>query len=482
VSRNSNRTACGFRKGKATMIRAQGSVHWTVVLGLTASAAAACGGRSRTEIVIDERNGGSSAIGGSSAAVSPGSGGRSGSRSGTAGQEHGASQGSEPGGIPARDGGADAGGARATGGSAPAAEAGEAGARAEGGRADSAGGKSGGAGTDTQGGRADSAGGKSGGAGTDTAGSKGGDLAGAAGASAGAGATGDSLACSGEGLIYVVPDECINDGGFSAGGDSLELYCCADTVRFCLSGEACPWREGCVDQDTTCSRAGLESDYLANAWCSEWQGHFDYFCSPEGRIYFDGEPGARSRLPFVSDASWTVYEMNPIEDASARPLGPAQPVCLNALSPTTCPSGAVSWDYTGTEWETDLSSIPGAAWIWAPVLSATSPADLQRFVFVRQFQLGVRPTGTLAIAADNYAEIYLNDTFFGSVGSISEQSAPTPMSPLTRFDFNDSVQEGSNVITIVAQNGPAWFAGSSTSCNYSCNPAGVVFGGEFTFE
>ena len=53
----------------------------------------------------------------------------------------------------------------------------------------------------------------------------------------------DALECAGDGLIHVVSDECMHDGGNSAVGDSLEVYCHLGTARFCLSGEECPWRE-----------------------------------------------------------------------------------------------------------------------------------------------------------------------------------------------------------------------------------------------
>jgi hypothetical protein len=94
------------------------------------------------------------------------------------------------------------------------------------------------------------------------------------------------LACAGVGLVHTVPDACMDDGGDSGFGDSLEVYCCGGTSRFCLSGEACPWRAGCTDDVANCSRAGLATDYLASASCSEWKGHRDYYCGQDGQIRF----------------------------------------------------------------------------------------------------------------------------------------------------------------------------------------------------
>ena len=95
-----------------------------------------------------------------------------------------------------------------------------------------------------------------------------------------------SLSCSGNGLIHTISDGCIDDGGGSAGGDALQVFCCYGIARFCLSGESCPWRNGCVQTNATCSHAGLGSDYMANAWCSYWNGYANYYCKSNGQVYF----------------------------------------------------------------------------------------------------------------------------------------------------------------------------------------------------
>jgi hypothetical protein len=93
--------------------------------------------------------------------------------------------------------------------------------------------------------------------------------------------------CSGSGLIHTVPDGCMDDGGGSAGGDAVEVYCYESVARFCLSGESCQWRSGAPSSDdgTTCERSGLGSDYMANSWCSPWEGYYYYYCDSSETAY-----------------------------------------------------------------------------------------------------------------------------------------------------------------------------------------------------
>ena len=90
-----------------------------------------------------------------------------------------------------------------------------------------------------------------------------------------------------------------------------------------------------------------------------------------------------SKIEFVSDANWDTA----IADQNAGttvPFGKAQAVCLNQQSPVSCPDGATFYDYAGEGWLADLTSIPGAKWIWAPdVISTTSPADSQEYYFFK---------------------------------------------------------------------------------------------------
>src|SRR6266550_5641362 len=102
----------------------------------------------------------------------------------------------------------------------------------------------------------------------------------------------------------------------------------------------------------------------------------------------------------VSDTNWTV------SDANGNSLGNAQNVCLNATAPSNCPAGATLYGYAGPDWTANLSSIPGATWIWAPnITGATSPAANAEFSFEKQFYLcGDPQPGTISVAADDTAK------------------------------------------------------------------------------
>ncbi len=104
------------------------------------------------------------------------------------------------------------------------------------------------------------------------------------------------LECEGDGLINVVADQCMHDGGRSAAGDSLEVYCYHGTARFCLSGEECPWRGAPAGvREETCSRAGLDDEWMATAWCDGWSGFHDFACTEQGQIKLQKE--ARADIP-----------------------------------------------------------------------------------------------------------------------------------------------------------------------------------------
>jgi hypothetical protein len=103
----------------------------------------------------------------------------------------------------------------------------------------------------------------------------------------GYGAYCESLACTGSGLIHTISDGCMDDGGGSSGGDSLQVYCVNGIARFCLSGEACAWRSSpSFDDGTTCERSGLGSDYMASAGCELWNGYTRYACTASEGVYF----------------------------------------------------------------------------------------------------------------------------------------------------------------------------------------------------
>jgi hypothetical protein len=174
---------------------------------------------------------------------------------------------------------------------------------------------------------------------------------------------------------------------------------------------------------------------------------------------------ALTTVSFASDPSWTG----------------AQNVCLNAASPSNCPAGATLYGYSGSGWGADRSSIPGANWIWAAgVTGATAPAYPAQFLFSRTFTLtGIHLAGSISVASDDFAEVLVNGQSVGSIGSVSDASlAGAASSALTTFDIGPFLTAGSNLITVRGANGN-FGCGSGP---YSCNPAGVVFGGSFSFQ
>lgn len=92
---------------------------------------------------------------------------------------------------------------------------------------------------------------------------------------------GTAYCCSGTGKIFSIPNNCNDDHGTTGSSDQVEVYCCDGQTRFCLSGEACPWRVGCIASAKTCSHAGLSDDILAIATCNKFMGITTYGCSPD---------------------------------------------------------------------------------------------------------------------------------------------------------------------------------------------------------
>jgi hypothetical protein len=168
----------------------------------------------------------------------------------------------------------------------------------------------------------------------------------------------------------------------------------------------------------------------------------------------------------VSDTFWTVVDpaMNNTEKAQA--------VCLNANSPSNCPTGATNFGYAYPGWTADLAPIQGAKWIWAPNLDGeTSPAAGQEFTFRTPFYLCGPPSegGTVWVAADNYAEVKVNGhSILTSQSSDTLSTAAVPLSV---------VNTGLNVLEVVSRN-----AANPPDCSsdeYNCNPAGFVLGASF---
>ncbi len=195
-------------------------------------------------------------------------------------------------------------------------------------------------------------------------------------------------------------------------------------------------------------------------------------------ISHTGATGTTGPVSFVSDTSWQVYNTDPAL-GSGTLFGFAQFVCLTATIPSSCPAGATIYGHSTGGWSSDVSSIPGAHWIWAPGINGTTaPAEFNQFYFSKSFQLnGTNPIGLISISADDFAEVRVNDHVVGSIGSVSDYSTATQaQTSLTTFNLTPFLRAGSNILTVRAENGPF---GICCPSNYANNPAGIVFGGFF---
>lgn len=181
-------------------------------------------------------------------------------------------------------------------------------------------------------------------------------------------------------------------------------------------------------------------------------------------------------IEFYSDSSWEVF------DSTNVSVGNAQAVCLNSTSPANCPNNATLFASPYVGWGADLSSIQNAVWIWAPNINGdTSMASLAQFSFEKTVFLAGEPESAIFyMAADDSAELYVNDSLVGAIGSITNNSeAGIAQSTLQSFDILSFLHNGDNLIQVKSVNGPDSFA-SVTNATYSQNPAGVVFGGIIT--
>ena len=161
-------------------------------------------------------------------------------------------------------------------------------------------------------------------------------------------------------------------------------------------------------------------------------------------------------------------------------LGLAQNVCQNSSSPAKCPSDATLYGFDGGGWLADLSKIPTATWIYAPgVAGSTSPAQFVQYFFETSlFMPGAPTAGVLYLAADDAAQVVVNGTFIGAIGSVEDiRKATDAQNRLHKFDITKFLVAGRNQITIRLVNGP--FGGEID--DYSNRPSGVVFGGFATW-
>jgi hypothetical protein len=190
-------------------------------------------------------------------------------------------------------------------------------------------------------------------------------------------------------------------------------------------------------------------------------------------------PAGSCSLSFLSGPDWAAYSGSVSSTAFTlgTALGPAVDVCLNASDPANCPSGAFSYVYatSGMSW-TGGQSFPQAYWIWRPDVSLSAPSSMQVAIFQKPFVVGPNATGSLQIAVDDFAAVFVNGVPIGSIGSLTDTTVAGPAhSAPTTLDFTAALRTGVNVVVVAAENGP--FGCSSSACPYSQDPAGVVFQG-----
>src|SRR5262249_32936462 len=147
---------------------------------------------------------------------------------------------------------------------------------------------------------------------------------------------------------------------------------------------------------------------------------------------------------------------------------------------------AVLYGNTTAAWTADLSTIPGAAWVWAPgVTGATTPADLVQVFFTKTLTLPAVPLSAfLSPAAPGVAAGPVNGAVVEATGRTTDPAlAAAASARLVTFDITSQLVAGDNRIVIQGSNGPATFGScGGGACSYQQNPAGVVFGGVISFD
>jgi hypothetical protein len=285
--------------------------------------------------------------------------------------------------------------------------------------------------------------------------------------------------------------------GFDTAGPS---NCGTNTYSTCCKGPAsCQcnnFGSACLNtetQVTSCPTADVcSAGQTPIATCRDTAGSTDGGSAADGGVADASDDGQESDaapsctpgsciINFASGPEWPSYTGTVSTSGSTFALtqlqGPAREVCLNANDPPNCPAGALLFNlsYTSPAW-TGGESIPNAHWIWRSDVALTSPASMQVAIFEKTFAIGPNATGSLQIAADDFAAVFVNDVPIGTVGSTSDVNvAETSHATGTMLNLTPALQSGTNVVTIAGQNGP-YGCGSST-CSYSADPAGAVFQG-----
>jgi hypothetical protein len=161
-------------------------------------------------------------------------------------------------------------------------------------------------------------------------------------------------------------------------------------------------------------------------------------------------------------------------------------VCLSASVPASCPSAepVISYNFSGSSWSADLSRIPGARWVWdGHQIVDGSAAENAEFTVTGVVNAPVCSgstvlTGAIWVAADDFAEVFVNGALAGFTGSTTDPLASGANQELFPIPISPFLVPGiTNVISVHAMNGPGQFT-ACQDCSYSSNPAAVVFGGQ----
>ncbi|HEX2733790.1 MAG TPA: hypothetical protein VHM70_19405 [Polyangiaceae bacterium] len=234
------------------------------------------------------------------------------------------------------------------------------------------------------------------------------------------------------------PEECLSRGCDKVCLPPLSVgKACEPKGQKCAEGSACVSDKCLANLDQHCS---------SSAECATGR------CSKAGTCIAAAK--GRSQT-FTSDDTWTSFAADD-NGKSGNALGNAKLVCAASVL-QNCPAGALQYGPPLSEgWKADLSKLPGAKWIWrADVKEMDVP---QIAAFEKTFELGPDPSGTLLIAADDFAEVRVNGTKIGSIGSITDApKALDAQSALHPFDLTTALHSGSNTITIIGKNS-AWEA------------------------
>jgi hypothetical protein len=155
------------------------------------------------------------------------------------------------------------------------------------------------------------------------------------------------------------------------------------------------------------------------------------------------------------------------------------------MVPPNCPSDAVIYEAPTTPWSASRS-LPNAFWIWRGDVTVGAAADLQLAAFVMNVTVGQKPTGTIRIAVDDLAVVFVNGARMGSTGSVTDyNTASRGQSTAAVIDLTPGLFPNySNTIEVVCQNGPASFGNvcELNGCTYGENPAGVAFTGSLQWQ